>query len=65
MPSAKPPPRRCGRWGLITLRRFLPACGSPPPPHLRRWESFGWTVLWYGTPDDYAMRPEALRPVTK
>jgi hypothetical protein len=46
----------------IVLRRFI--AGAIGVPHLRRWESFGWQVVWYGTPDDYAMSPKALRDPT-
>lgn len=47
----------------IVLRRFVQAGGSPP--HVARWRSFNWRVVWYGSADDYAMGPAALRPAGK
>lgn len=43
----------------VTLRRFIQAGGSEP--HERRWLSFGWRVVWFGTVEDYRMGPAVLR----
>lgn len=42
----------------VVLRRFIQPGGTTP--HHKRWGSFGWRVVWFGTAEEYMLRPAEL-----
>jgi hypothetical protein len=46
----------------IVLSRFIRA--GEAEPHRRRWESFGWRIVWHGTQDAYQLVAAELAKVS-